>query len=91
MESVIVSIRAPVKGATFGSDIPALLLSVSIRAPVKGATPRAAADPSAKVVSIRAPVKGATVSASRFSRSSKSFNPRPREGGDCLPHRARCA
>ena len=78
----IVSIHAPVKGATRRSAFLAPRPRVSIHAPVKGAThglrPRARQD----YVSIHAPVKGATQKAPPFDGAFPSFNPRAREGRD---------
>ena len=56
----LVSIHAPVKGATMDDWPPALRVRVSIHAPVKGATSRLADTLSKLRVSIHAPVKGAT-------------------------------
>ena len=56
----IVSIRAPVKGATYSLSWQLPVLPVSIRAPVKGATRSILSASTAISVSIRAPVKGAT-------------------------------
>ncbi len=56
----MVSIHAPVKGAT-GEDVARTYATkVSIHAPVKGATGRAVGEGVVEVVSIHAPVKGAT-------------------------------
>ena len=56
----MVSIHAPVKGATYELRKPVAELKVSIHAPVKGATPDRAEDWTEDYVSIHAPVKGAT-------------------------------
>ena len=81
----VVSIRAPVKGATTSAAGDRLTETiVSIRAPVKGATVAVRLDDEPDVVSIRAPVKGATKLARVCSVTSCCFDPRPREGGDRL-------
>ena len=57
---LLISIHAPVKGATLATQIMNLLPQISIHAPVKGATgpgPVLCVD---RVISIHAPVKGAT-------------------------------
>ncbi len=56
----MVSIRAPVKGATMSDAIEYCETCVSIRAPVKGATQVRPLLQRGRHVSIRAPVKGAT-------------------------------
>ena len=57
---LVVSIRAPVKGATIHARPPLPNPCVSIRAPVKGATRLKGDAQMTFDVSIRAPVKGAT-------------------------------
>ncbi len=57
----LISIHAPVKGATFhGLDQLACELDISIHAPVKGATRRQGKGNKQAPISIHAPVKGAT-------------------------------
>ena len=57
----MISIHAPVKGATMLQKMKSVLLSISIHAPVKGATVKIYGQHiSHKLISIHAPVKGAT-------------------------------
>ena len=56
----VVSIHAPVKGATPGLPAGPARRAVSIHAPVKGATPVLVGLAAHERVSIHAPVKGAT-------------------------------
>ncbi len=57
---IAVSIRAPVRGATFTASRDEKHSTVSIRAPVRGATRRKSRQHGGVPVSIRAPVRGAT-------------------------------
>ena len=59
---------------------------VSIHAPAWGATGRHGGDFHRHKVSIHAPAWGATGMALRVGRPPKSFNPRPRVGGDDRDH-----
>ena len=56
----LISIHAPVKGATGSSNRTHNQRYISIHAPVKGATVRISADYIVCIISIHAPVKGAT-------------------------------
>ena len=58
---LIISIHAPVKGATSRQDRGVELIQISIHAPVKGATVVRAADEEEALISIHTPVKGATL------------------------------
>ena len=78
----MVSIHAPVKGATRAGGSSTCLREVSIHAPVKGATHVGAVGQPVAEVSIHAPVKGATPCVAIHPRPSRSFNPRAREGRD---------
>ena len=60
LNSMVVSIHAPVKGATLTVSLTSLLTHVSIHAPVKGATKSRSTSVMPAAVSIHAPVKGAT-------------------------------
>ncbi len=60
LDLVLVSIRAPVRGATTSSNGRSEFMIVSIRAPVRGATIHGGSRPPHAIVSIRAPVRGAT-------------------------------
>ena len=77
-----VSIHAPVKGATRLDGRPRLRRLVSIHAPVKGATNRVRQLLVLRPVSIHPPREGGDLTHSTAGSRSKSFNPRPREGGD---------
>ena len=78
----IVSIHAPVKGATAHFVLDPRMADVSIHAPVKGATQWWSCNHWVVQVSIHAPVKGATFAVvSRLHRPCR-FNPRAREGRD---------
>ena len=79
-----ISIRAPAKGATGDSLINALSGDISIRAPAKGATILSILFFPFYDISIRAPAKGATNCAWATEWSEWNFNPRSREGSDCL-------
>ena len=83
-ESGIVSIHAPVKGATVqritvDHDDP-----VSIHAPVKGATLFHLPLVDSVTVSIHAPVKGATKSPKQSKTCCFGFNSRTRKGCDAV-------
>jgi len=79
----MISIHAPVKGATrfpFGVECKA---QISIHAPVKGATHDLDNHRARGSISIHAPVKGATLDEyGRLQRRILDFNPRTREGCD---------
>ena len=79
----LISIHAPVKGATGGSNINVTGFKISIHAPVKGATLLNSMRNRFYMISIHAPVKGATLSPGVVSRKGGDFNPRTREGCDC--------
>ena len=55
-----ISIHAPAKGATNGTDEPENGSDISIHAPAKGATYTASGDDGLVKISIHAPAKGAT-------------------------------
>ena len=59
-------------------------LRISIHAPAKGATDSPAFTTSSHQISIHAPAKGATGRKFRHKTSLQNFNPRSREGSDCL-------
>ena len=82
MHGTIVSIHAPVKGATVTQDVWMHGTIVSIHAPVKGATAIFIEERAKIEVSIHAPVKGATFCNTPRLCLCRCFNPRPREGGD---------
>ena len=64
---------------------------ISIHAPVKGATFWWWIQQCVKFISIHAPVKGATSCDFGRWQNSKYFNPRSREGSDCLRiHNVKC-
>ena len=85
----LVSIRAPVMGATTSSVWCPIIDGVSIRAPVMGATVESCSAATEAAVSIRAPVMGATYSSVHRRASGMGFNPRPRDGGDGFGQRFR--
>ena len=62
---------------------------VSIHAPVRGATPGFKGGVAVQLVSIHAPVRGATASIMPPIQPGRSFNPRPRAGGDIRGGRRR--
>ena len=78
----MVSIHAPVKGATGPLPWDEGMGPVSIHAPVKGATLRAYVQQHRGHVSIHAPVKGATRVHTGRRPWTMGFNPRTREGCD---------
>ena len=79
----IISIHAPVKGATAADHLAGLAVHhISIHAPVKGATAELARRLGIPVISIHAPVKGATWGQITFTGITGDFNPRTREGCD---------
>ena len=80
----MVSIHAPVRGATQFSLLVALACVVSIHAPVRGATQRGQLRLQRRAVSIHAPVRGATRRYAATQAIFFSFNPRAREGRDIL-------
>ena len=57
----VISIHAPVKGATWRHRVLQIILTISIHAPVKGATPVGYLYHHDRQISIHAPVKGATL------------------------------
>jgi len=82
----LVSIHAPVKGATTVIRLGCVACRVSIHAPVKGATDDGVRGPAVETVSIHAPVKGATRRPDRIRRRwGRRFDPRAREGRDIAP------
>ena len=78
----MVSIHAPVKGATERRRDGRLYQRVSIHAPVKGATVLDDGVAAHVGVSIHAPVKGATPRPGCPGSGRRRFNPRAREGRD---------
>ena len=78
----VISIHAPVKGATGGKPLLVDLFRISINAPVKGATSTRPTTPISHRISIHAPVKGATRHSQADSDPVSYFNPRSREGSD---------
>ena len=81
----LVSIHAPVKGATPLTELLKLVGVVSIHAPVKGATIDVTKYDKMRQVSIHAPVKGATIAFRDSKGAFNGFNPRTREGCDTVP------
>ena len=79
---VVISIHAPVKGATLKIQFTPWDPSISIHAPVKGATQSHATTCICAYISIHAPVKGATVGLAIRRSRIRHFNPRSREGSD---------
>ena len=81
---LVISIHAPVKGATMRKAFDGQVHPISIHAPVKGATCGLLFDFQPVVyISIHAPVKGATrQNGRRQRRRTLYFNPRTREGCD---------
>ena len=82
----MISIHAPVKGATDNEVAARVKTTISIHAPVKGATIMEYRNANKKGdISIHAPVKGATERFQPRPVSSSNFNPRSREGSDSVP------
>ena len=81
----LISIHAPVKGATHADHIRALPVPISIHAPVKGATRSTGEIIILDEISIHAPVKGATRRGHLLCGPDAHFNPRSREGSDATP------
>ena len=79
-----ISIHAPVKGATRLPASGAVWSTISIHAPVKGATGCGVRITQNGVISIHAPVKGATFYEATEWCVRRNFNPRSREGSDCM-------
>ena len=82
MQRSIISIHAPVKGATGAEGQGEGCPRISIHAPVKGATHSDPYDVDYSQISIHAPVKGATRRRSPGGSFAFDFNPRSREGSD---------
>ena len=80
----LISIHAPVKGATSFLDDDFIHHIISIHAPVKGATSSAGLIACQATISIHAPVKGATPISYNTNIILKYFNPRTREGCDMI-------
>ena len=59
--TILISIHAPVKGATLRCNMGKHIPIISIHAPVKGATITDKLYPCSRQISIHAPVKGATL------------------------------
>ena len=78
----LISIHAPVKGATYAARLMSGNHLISIHAPVKGATTQNRKNRKSQSISIHAPVKGATRVQTRTPRQIRHFNPRSREGSD---------
>ena len=74
---LIISIHAPVWGATITVHIFNTIVAISIHAPVWGATSRTKLLARARRISIHAPVWGATHSASTFCKYSRFQSTRP--------------
>ena len=81
---LIISIHAPVKGATETKGEAIQSFAISIHAPVKGATLDGDFKTVCAYISIHAPVKGATMLLMSSWCSWIYFNPRPREGSDLI-------
>ena len=80
-----ISIHAPAKGATLIIMIKVIELEISIHAPAKGATAMVLMVPQIVQISIHAPAKGATSQCPSVTVDGKPyFNPRSREGSDCI-------
>ena len=79
-----VSIHAPARGATGFVLASASCLAVSIHAPARGATKNAGRRERAIEVSIHAPARGATSVSGKEIEGEHGFNPRAREGRDCV-------
>ena len=77
-----ISIHAPAKGATHGSNRIRVINGISIHAPAKGATNIPGKFVLLCFISIHAPAKGATGSPYRRCSHKRDFNPRSREGSD---------
>ena len=60
------------------------ILRISIHAPAKGATGQVSRSTCGQAISIHAPAKGATGFIPRIRHISQYFNPRSREGSDCI-------
>ena len=78
----IISIHAPVWGATTQSLRCRTALSISIHAPVWGATRVLRSRPKREGISIHAPVWGATPVFYHDRQARCDFNPRSRVGSD---------
>ena len=83
---LLISIHAPVKGATSRASHRPGCVQISIHAPVKGATICKEATMAGGSISIHAPVKGATWTTSGSTITFCNFNPRSREGSDFYIH-----
>ena len=80
----MVSIRAPVRGATRTPNTVLVQIYVSIRAPVRGATNEAQAIPPNASSFYPRPRAGGDVLMAWRSGGIASFYPRPRAGGDVV-------
>ena len=78
----MISIHAPVKGATPPDVADTVNDDISIHAPVKGATRSNKMSSPDTGISIHAPVKGATSGNNGQPIATSHFNPRTREGCD---------
>ena len=80
--SQIISIHAPVRGATTDSCYYSVFIQISIHAPVRGATSVNWQRSLFKIISIHAPVRGATYDVWQHYYTLKDFNSRSRAGSD---------
>ena len=58
---------------------------ISIHAPARGATSPVSHNPDQYKISTHAPARGATSGEARRRKANFNFNPRSREGSDCMP------
>ena len=82
LNSFLISIHAPARGATSLDDSTQKGDGISIHAPARGATTECRQRKFSTIISIHAPARGATSEADTRSGSEENFNPRSREGSD---------
>ncbi len=87
IDSKLVSIHAPLRGATRGADfIDIVAWRVSIHAPLRGATCEIDKFARQTYVSIHAPLRGATAAGRMVFGFDDCFNPRTPAGCDAKQH-----
>ena len=80
--TVVISIHAPLRGATTSERPVTRPAGISIHAPLRGATKDTSEHHTAKIISIHAPLRGATRPTTRWSTRTAHFDPRSPAGSD---------
>ena len=81
---VRISIHAPARGATLVVPKVKPLFLISIHAPARGATETSSSRSAGSSIFQSTPPRGGRLRSPCRGKRRRYFNPRPREGGDCL-------